>query len=167
SRRHAILHVGAKLEVEDVGSTNGTRVGGRELDAGQRCSVKIGDTMELGSVVMVVVALAAERAKPSPQLTSHTELAPRSVAGPMRGKVDPPKTVVTSEPVMLRIYQLARRAAASNISVLILGETGSGKEILAESIHHNSPRNSKPLLRLNCSALADSLLESELFGHEK
>jgi transcriptional regulator with PAS, ATPase and Fis domain len=68
---------------------------------------------------------------------------------------------------MRRVHLLARRAAAANINVLILGETGVGKEVLAESIHTQSPRAGKPFVRLNCAALSSSLLESELFGHEK
>jgi DNA-binding NtrC family response regulator len=65
------------------------------------------------------------------------------------------------------VRELIGRIAASTISVLILGETGVGKEVLAEMVHRRSPRASKPFLRLNCAALSDSLLESELFGHER
>jgi DNA-binding NtrC family response regulator len=70
-------------------------------------------------------------------------------------------------PEMRRIHLLARRAASANINVLILGETGVGKEIMAETIHGLSPRAAKPLVRLNCAAISPSLLESELFGHER
>ena len=65
------------------------------------------------------------------------------------------------------LRELVARIAASTIGVLILGETGVGKEVLAESLHRQSPRAAKPFLRLNCAALSDSLLESELFGHER
>jgi DNA-binding NtrC family response regulator len=75
--------------------------------------------------------------------------------------------LVVIDPAMMRVHQLAERVAAGNISVLLLGETGSGKEILAEAVHRHSPRAKKPLLRLNCAALSENLLESELFGHEK
>ncbi|WP_394833374.1 sigma-54 dependent transcriptional regulator [Pendulispora rubella] len=75
--------------------------------------------------------------------------------------------VVVLEPSMVNIHQLARRVAASDISVLLLGETGCGKEILAETVHRHSRRKDRPMLRLNCAALSESLLESELFGHEK
>ncbi|HXI55735.1 MAG TPA: sigma 54-interacting transcriptional regulator [Polyangia bacterium] len=68
---------------------------------------------------------------------------------------------------MRRLYTLATRAAAGNINVLILGETGVGKEVMAETIHQLSPRATKPLLRLNCAAFSATLLESELFGHER
>jgi two-component system, NtrC family, response regulator HydG len=68
---------------------------------------------------------------------------------------------------MLELYNMIELAAASNTSVLITGETGTGKELVAQSIHENSARSSKPMVKLNCSALPESLLESELFGHAK
>jgi DNA-binding NtrC family response regulator len=68
---------------------------------------------------------------------------------------------------MQDLYRLAERIAAGNITVLVLGETGVGKEVLAERIHRMSPRADKPYLKLNCAALSESLLESELFGHER
>jgi len=68
---------------------------------------------------------------------------------------------------MQNLYQLAERIAAGTISVLILGETGVGKEVLAQRLHRMSPRATKPYLKLNCAALAETLLESELFGHER
>ena len=61
----------------------------------------------------------------------------------------------------------AKRAAKSNISVLIIGESGTGKEILARAIHQTSHRSNKPLIDVNCAAIPDTLIESELFGYEK
>jgi len=75
--------------------------------------------------------------------------------------------VIVSDPAMQRIYKLIERVGPGNISVLLLGETGVGKEILAESVHLASPRKDAPFVRLNCAALTETLLESELFGHEK
>ena len=68
---------------------------------------------------------------------------------------------------MQDLYRLAERIAAGSITVLILGETGVGKEVLAERVHRMSPRASRPYLKLNCAALSETLLESELFGHER
>ncbi len=66
---------------------------------------------------------------------------------------------------MQEVYRLTRQVAQSNASVLLLGETGTGKELIAKAIHQLSPRGSGPFVRVNCGALAESLLESELFGH--
>jgi len=66
---------------------------------------------------------------------------------------------------MENVYRLTRQVARSNASVLLLGETGTGKELIAKAIHRLSPRASGPFVRVNCGALAENLLESELFGH--
>ena len=68
---------------------------------------------------------------------------------------------------MQEIYEIIKKVAPSNASVLIEGESGTGKELVAKSLHYNSPRKNKPLIVVNCSAFAETLLESELFGHEK
>ena len=68
---------------------------------------------------------------------------------------------------MDEVHELVRRVAVTNASVLIQGESGTGKELIARSIHYNSRRKGKPLVILNCAALAEGVLESELFGHEK
>jgi transcriptional regulator with PAS, ATPase and Fis domain len=74
---------------------------------------------------------------------------------------------VVIDPAMRRLYELATRVARGTISVLVVGETGTGKEVLAELIHTHSPRAAGPLVRINCAAFAETLIESELFGHEK
>ena len=78
----------------------------------------------------------------------------------------PPRVVVVDE-AMRELYETARRAAQGPISVMILGETGVGKDVLAREIHQASPRASGPFVALNCAALSETLLESVLFGHEK
>ena len=70
-------------------------------------------------------------------------------------------------PAMTALTELIAQVAPGTISVLILGETGTGKEVLAEWVHRLSPRADRPLVRLNCAALSETLLESELFGHER
>ena len=75
--------------------------------------------------------------------------------------------VSTANPAMRRLVETARRVAASDSSVLVLGETGAGKEWLARAVHRAGPRADGPFVAVNCGALPETLLESELFGHEK
>jgi DNA-binding NtrC family response regulator len=77
------------------------------------------------------------------------------------------ESMVVEDPAMRALYRLVEKIAPGTINVVLLGETGVGKEIFAELIHQLSPRRERPLVRLNCSAFTDTLLESELFGHEK
>jgi DNA-binding NtrC family response regulator len=75
--------------------------------------------------------------------------------------------LIGDSPAMREVYRLTEKAAASNASVLLLGETGTGKELIAAALHHLSARNTGPFVRVNCGALPESLLDSELFGHVK
>jgi DNA-binding NtrC family response regulator len=81
------------------------------------------------------------------------------------GNIERP--IVTADPRMLQVIDLAKEAASSKATVLIQGESGTGKEVLARHIHTNSPRNMQPFVAVNCAAIPEGLLESELFGHEK
>lgn len=162
SREHLVIHVGQSIEVEDLGSSNGTQLfpasqgsesgseGNRFLTPHRRYLLAPGDVLRIGSVpallqVEAPVAATHRSTKPPPE-------------NPRR---------VLLDPEMRRLYDLAHRAAKSDIGVLIMGETGVGKELLAESIHANSHRARKKFLQLNCAAISESLLESELFGHER
>ncbi|HTP52799.1 MAG TPA: sigma-54 dependent transcriptional regulator [Anaeromyxobacteraceae bacterium] len=77
------------------------------------------------------------------------------------------RDLVSKSPAMQRVFELAQVAARSNSTILVLGESGSGKEVLARTIHAESPRSEGPFVAVSCAALTESLLESELFGHEK
>ncbi|HET6281772.1 MAG TPA: sigma 54-interacting transcriptional regulator [Polyangia bacterium] len=270
SRHHARLHIGKTLEVEDLGSTNGTLLRGNRLTPGQRATVLPGEAIAIGWATLMV-----QRRRPAVgvrRLPTHAyfegrleeeceradrvagvfamlrlhvtagtpvETVTEVVAGLLRpddvlavygpgeyevllfesqperaagiahaivgalngrgaaarsGLVFYPAEARSAEaliaeanarlvgreapgapssdasaygPAMRRLYALAQRAALGNINVLILGETGVGKEVMAETIHDLSARAGKPLLRLNCAAFSSTLLESELFGHEK
>jgi two-component system response regulator AtoC len=156
SRRHAILHVGDNLAIEDVSGANGIFVrekASRGLGGASTLSMRqilrrkidlaLGERVLLGAVSFVV------RNAPVPMVQ---DLAPG---------------VVVRDPAMRVLYEQAARAAKASISVLLLGETGVGKEVLARAIHAHSPRAAGPFMGINCAALAESLLESELFGSEK
>ena len=75
--------------------------------------------------------------------------------------------LVSSDPAMQSVLELVKTVAHSSSRVLILGETGTGKQLIAKAIHHQSPRRDEPFVDINCAAIPDTLLESELFGHEK
>ena len=75
--------------------------------------------------------------------------------------------MIASAPIMRQVLRLGRRAAASDIPVLILGESGVGKEVIARCIQGASDRSGKPFISVNCGAIPENLVESILFGHEK
>jgi DNA-binding NtrC family response regulator len=110
------------------------------------------------SVLLPVVERAVERAK---LLAENARLRDR-----LREK-NPEHHIVAEHPRMVEVLRLAEQVAKSRTTALIVGETGTGKELVAELIHKHSPRAQKPFVRLNCAALSESVLESELFGHER
>jgi two-component system NtrC family response regulator/two-component system response regulator HydG len=75
--------------------------------------------------------------------------------------------LVGESPEMLSVFKTVRQVAPSSASVLLVGESGTGKELFAQALHQNSPRRAKPFIKVACAALPETLLESELFGHEK
>ncbi|MBL9022167.1 MAG: sigma-54-dependent Fis family transcriptional regulator [Myxococcales bacterium] len=108
------------------------------------------------------LALVVERALERSRLISENA----RLKDKLRDK-NPSGEIVATDPKMLEALRLAEQVATSKATVLVVGETGTGKELVAELIHRESPRKNKPLVRLNCAALSESLLESELFGHER
>ena len=280
SRRHAKLHLGDKILVEDLGSANGTVVRSTALSPGQRIEIVPGVAVELGSTVVIVQAAAGTRAprarnhsvRPRRLMTHsyfevrleeactqadatggrfgllriHLEkpesderapeilveavrpmdvvaaygpgeyevfLADASPAAASEGALHiqkvcegenvpvkigiacypidgrTPETlmerahratqvpinegpslrgrIVVQDRVMLRLHRLIERVSQGVLTVLLLGETGVGKEVLAEAVHRASPRNERPFVKLNCAALTEAMFEAEIFGHEK
>ena len=76
-------------------------------------------------------------------------------------------SMIGKSPALERVRELIAQVASTDSTVLIQGETGTGKELVARAIHENSPRRDRPLIKINCAALPRELVESELFGHEK
>jgi DNA-binding NtrC family response regulator len=267
SRRHALLRIGARIEIEDLGSSNGVKVRDQLLPAGHAAVFAVGELVELGQVMLFlrraigsarprrvwphgyfearveeqctrasagtpfsVVRLSVEgepRAgaldeafmtlRPLDMLAQYApneyelllpDTTPEETArlvALLRGPLDSQRVRVrigvahypqdgatpealiaqacdavrgdekissrielSDEGVAMRsVRRLASQVAASDLCVLILGETGVGKEVMAETLHRMSPRASRKFLRLHCAAFTETLLESELFGHER
>ena len=89
------------------------------------------------------------------------------IAAVLAAVADDNRPMVVKDPAMLGVLSLADQVAASEASILITGESGSGKEVIARYVHQKSRRASKPFISVNCAAIPENLLESELFGHEK
>lgn len=164
SRRHAILHLGAIPRIEDAGSQNGTRVAGRSAISGAPISVAPGEVIEVGSVVLVIQGGDVSAARVSGTRAAAAPSA-RPQGRPLQGSVTiAPPGARPNETPMQRVERLVRLVAAGNIHVVLLGETGVGKEVVAERIHRSSRRAAAPFLRVDAASLTEPLLERELFG---
>ena len=146
SRRHAAFELqGARLRVTDLASTNGTHINGLSiLDA--VCTG--GEQVLLGETTIRLDLLAGVEKVVLPTATRFGRLVGQSAE-------------------MRKLYPLMERLAASTVPVIIEGETGTGKEVLAESLHEMSPRAQGPFVVFDCTAVPPNLVESALFGHER
>lgn len=140
--------VDGRLILRDLGGRNGTRVRGEVLRGG---SVELtrDDEVRIGPLRLIVAAI------PAPAPTSG------------RPAPTDDEEVIVADPKMREIFELTRRLADAPTTVLICGETGVGKEIVAEQLHRQSARAGGPFVRVNCAAVPESLVEGELFGHAK
>ncbi len=163
SRRHTAIHVEpAQVYVEDLGSHNGTlfwletapdtdetqtrRQTEQRLVPNQPRLLAADVVMQIGTAILTLQSASRK----------HRLESQPGVPG-----------FVVVDPAMRRVIDLVDRIASTNLSVLLLGESGSGKDMFARYVHERSPRRVNRLVSLNCGALPETLLESELFGHEK
>jgi len=146
SRRHlaAEMDDAGNLRIRDLGSTNGTTVNGVLV---REALLRGGETIGLGGTLLRV-----ERRLVAMRALSDAVSFGRVLGGSRE---------------MRRLYPLCERLASSSVPVLIEGETGTGKEVLAEALHEMGPRASGPFVVFDCTATPSNLLESELFGHER
>jgi len=152
SRKHARLIVAdGEVRIADLGSHNGTRVNGAPIEGS--VALTRGDEIAIGEVA-IVVHIRARRA-------------PRAATSGSTRVVLGDREVIVADPAMVRIFQLLARLGRGDLPVLVSGETGVGKENAAYAVHHGSPRRAGPFVVVNCAALPDNLVESELFGHDK
>ena len=162
SRQHARLVLeGDSVTLVDLGSHNGTFVNKQRV--ANRRVLQSNDVITIHNTALIYHAAGA---------TVNAAATPTHIPVPGFERGRPNVTlsnarVIVADPAVVRIYDLIERLAPVDIPVLITGETGCGKELVATAIHALSPRSSKSLISLNCAALHDSLIESELFGHEK
>jgi DNA-binding NtrC family response regulator len=147
SRRHLAIDAGDRLRVTDLGSTNGTRVNG--VSIGHAFLVG-GETIRIGDTEIVVRANTQPRAAAA-QAVESTSFGP----------------VLGTSPQMRVLYPRMAHIAQSDVPVVIEGETGTGKEVVAEAIHAASRRAGGPFVVFDCTAVPASLFEAELFGHER
>ena len=165
SRRHAVMHLDGVLRIEDVGSANGLRVTthvGKDgatariiethVPPGGSMPIEVADWVQIGTTLLFI------------QPARH-EHEPEEGAVSTRLVHALPVPVVHEEK-MRKLHETTALVAKSSLSILLLGETGVGKDVMAESIHRLSLRAEGPMICLNCATLSESLLESELFGHE-
>jgi transcriptional regulator with GAF, ATPase, and Fis domain len=159
SRKHARLALGAgQVTLTHLEGVHGTRVDGARLEPGAPVGLPLGVAVEMGATTLI---LQRERGvlgdDGAPRWTSR--VAPASGSA----KLDP----IVCDESMIRLFRTLDLVAPSMLNVLILGETGAGKEVVAETLHARSERAREPFVELNCAAVPEMLFESELFGHEK
>jgi two-component system response regulator HydG len=146
SRRHAAFDLADRqLRVSDLGSTNGTFVNGVSI---VEALLQGGEIVRIGQTAFRVDLVTS---------ASMVVVSPSAQFGRLVG----------SSVEMRRLYPLFERLGANDLPVVIEGETGTGKELLAESLHERGPRASGPFVVFDCTAVAPTLVESELFGHER
>jgi two-component system, NtrC family, response regulator AtoC len=166
SREHARLYL-PSFEIEDLDSRNGSWIletavdlpRGALLDLIESDGFRLMPRMRrrLRPGMLLMLGNVVTHLQPS---------APASRTLPVEAPHDSEAPVLEDQS-MIDLYELAERGAATHLPLLILGETGVGKDVLAARIHEASPRKQGPFVRINCGALSESLLESELFGHQR
>ncbi|MBI3206911.1 MAG: sigma 54-interacting transcriptional regulator [Myxococcales bacterium] len=153
SRKHIALTLEpGGVRLTDLGSQNGTFVNGQRVHGSR--PLGSGDSIEIGHTCLVLHTGGSEGER-APALAAREEL---DLDG---------SQVLLADPSMLALYALIRRLAKVSLPVLIHGETGTGKELAARALHHFSPRARARFVAINCAALPEALIESELFGHER
>jgi two-component system response regulator FlrC len=150
---------GTDLVMIDVGLSVSELVAALEAERIRTPVVACGTSTDAGAAVAAIHAGAKEYIPLPPD--------PELIAAVIEAVAADSRSFVWRDPAMERVVKLADQIARSEASVLVTGESGTGKEVLARYVHSRSARKDKPFISVNCAAIPDNLLESELFGHEK
>lgn len=174
SRRHAVVRVASgRCSVRDLGSKNGTLVGDRPVE---QQALRLGDEVAFGATLWVLETVAEDDVELAVEVEPHTghgeATSIREATSPLGTEASdlpdgvrlPPGIVAGISPAMIELYQQLAALRHSNVAVLILGETGVGKEHVAHAVHLGSTRRDGPFVAINCAAVPSELLEAELFG---
>jgi len=173
SRNHFTLtHQKNIWILKDVGSTNGTRVNGKKVD---ETEIKQGDLIQAGVVELSLEETDQKKIVRIPEQTSNQALAGTDKMGDIADLVAgnlfiseklvfPHGMIPGTSPKMVDLFQRVHSLIDSEMSVLLVGETGTGKEMFAQMLHHSGKRSRSPFVAINCAAIPSELVEAELFG---
>jgi two-component system response regulator FlrC len=150
---------GADLLMVDVAQPIAAYVGALEAERIRTPIVACGTSTDARAAVAAIQAGAREYVPLPPD--------PELIAAVLEAVAADQSSMIWKDPAMERVVQLATQIARSDAPVLVTGESGTGKEVIARHLHQKSQRKDKPFVAVNCAAIPDNLLESELFGHEK
>ncbi len=154
----AFICVPIKIDQESCGALSSDRLFGDDI--------ALDEDVRLLTIIASMVARAVELRRNGEEAQKSLEEENSRLQAALRESFQP-QNMIGSTRAMQQVYDLLRQVAPSEATVLIRGESGTGKELIANALHYNSPRSGKSFIKVNCAALPEGVIESELFGHEE
>lgn len=155
---HSFICVPIKIGTETIGTVSAQRKRTSDLI--------LEEDAKLLSIIGSMIALAVELRRSSQEEQEELKNENKRLHNELKNKFTP-KNIIGRSTAMQEVFDLIAQVSKSEATVLIRGESGTGKELIAHAIHFNSMRSDKPFIKVNCAALPETIIESELFGHEK